>query len=179
MTTVNNQQGIAAIAVESGVSASAIYFFSSTIVKMIPYLYAAIPLIILDCIWGVKAARLRYDKTKNREDKPRFSKGLRRTIGKTCEYICWAVVAATLSLAFERKWIEWIVIGVVYGNEILSIFGNYLECKGIDFGIIDLYKLIFRKGAAHVGVEISEEEADQVFKPRDSRGRFIKRSEAK
>ena len=167
MTTVNNQQGIAAIVAEGGVSATAILFFHSAVVNMIPYLMAAIPLLILDCIWGVKASRRRYLITGNREDKPRFSKGLRRSVGKGFEYLCWCVVASTMSLAFDKSWLEWLVLGVVYGNEMLSIVGNYLECKGIELSIVDLYRLIFRKGAAHVGIEVSEDEAGQVLKPKD------------
>lgn len=93
--------------------------------------------------------------------------GLRRSVGKAFEYLCWVIVASTMSLAFQKEWLEWLVLGVVYGNEIMSIIGNYLECKGIELSMVDFYRWIFRKGAAHIGADVSEEEAGQIIKPTD------------
>ena len=160
----------AAVVVEGGVSATAIAFFSNSVKEMIPWLIVAIPLVILDLQWGVKAARARGETI-------RFSKAFRKTFGKVAEYICWSVLAATMSLAFGYKWIEWLVLGVVYINELSSIVGNYLETRGLHLSMLDLYRLVFRKAGEKVGIDIEKEEVEQIIKPkRDARGRFVKKN---
>ena len=86
-------------------------------------------------------------------------------MNKTADYLCWIVIAASVAVAFEAKWLEWIIIGAVMFNEVVSVVANYFETKGINFSIIALYRLIFRKGAEKVGVEVEKDEADEIIKP--------------
>ena len=165
------------VVVQGGVSATALAFFGDSIVKMIPYLIVCIPLILLDLLWGCKAAQYRGERL-------RFSKGFRRTFGKMVEYLCWVILASTLSLAFEMKWIEWVVLGVVFLNELASIVANYLETRGIELSLVNLYRWVFKAGAEKVGVSMEAAEAEGIIKPkkeqpRDKKtGRFVKREEA-
>ena len=50
----------------------------------------------------------------------------------------------------------------------------YLETKGIHFSYAGFIRLLFKKGAEKAGIEVSDEEAKEIIRPRDSRGRFVK-----
>lgn len=91
---------------------------------MVPYATPAIVLIILDLIYGCKAAAYRQERV-------RFSTAIRRTLTKSFSYVCWIILASTLALSFEKEWLEWIILGMVYLNELSSIIGNYFEAKGL------------------------------------------------
>ena len=157
---------------EGGVALTTLAFLEHTTSNMIPYAIVAIPLIALDLVWGVRAARYRQERVT-------FSKGFRRTMGKCFDYLCWLVIAAGMAIAFDKKWIEWAILGSVIFNEIVSIIGNYLETKGIELSFAAVWKLIFKKGAGHYGVDVSDDELNEIIKPkpaRDEKGRFVKKS---
>ena len=143
----------------SGIAVTTVVFFREAIINMIPWLIVSIPLILLDLNFGIKAAR-------HRGEHIRFSRAFRRTFGKMVEYFAWVCFAATAALAFEIKWIEWVVLGAVYINELASIVSNYLETKDIEFSIPALWKLIFKKGAGHYGVDVTDDEMNEVIKPK-------------
>lgn len=154
--------------VQGGVATVAIAFLQSAVLRMIPYAWVALPLIALDLMYGIRAARFRKERV-------RLSTALRRSTTKLFTYTCWLILASAVALSFHKEWLEWVILGIVFLNEFLSIIGNYLECKGVDFSVVNLWKLLFRKGAEKVGVEITEEDIDNVVKPRDPKtGRFIK-----
>lgn len=167
-----NESSTISVVVQGGVTATAIAFLHAALTSMLPYLIIAVPLIILDLIWGIRAARYRKEKVT-------FSRAFRKTVGKSFDYLCWSVLAATLSLAFEARWLEWVVFGGVVFNEMVSIVGNFLETKGIEFSLTSLYRLIFRKAGAQLGVEVTQEEVEEIIKPkRDPKtGQFVKRDE--
>lgn len=166
MTTEYNNA--ASIIVEGGVTATALAFFSDSLMKMIPWLICAVPLIALDLIWGVKAAKYRGDKIK-------LSKGIRRTFGKVMEYICWVVLASTLSLAMKFVWVEWVVLGIVILNELSSIIGNYLETRGLEISWAYVWNKVLKIGGQKVGVDV-DIDVNEAIKPRDPKtGRFIKK----
>ena len=98
------------IVVQTGVTGAAITFFSDTILDMVPYLLAALVLIAVDLYFGIKAAARRSERI-------RPSRAIRRTVGKCFEYLCWVSLSATLSVAFDIEAIEWVILGVVMGNE--------------------------------------------------------------
>ena len=155
---------------QGGVAVTALAFLHTALVRMIPYAICAIPLIVLDLVWGIRAARYRQEKVT-------FSRAFRRTMSKTGDYICWIVIAASISLAFDSKWIEWVILGAVMFNELVSIIGNYLETKGIELSWVALYRWVFKAGAEKVGASIDAAEAEGIIKekqPRDARRRFIK-----
>lgn len=153
---------------QGGVAVSALAFFHTALTNMIPYIICAAPLIALDLLWGVRAARFRKEKVT-------FSRAFRRTMSKTFDYLAWIIIAASIALAFEAKWLEWAILGMVMGNEIVSIIGNYLETKGITFSIVAFYRWVFRAGSEKVGVTLDDAEAAQIIRrPRDPKtGRYV------
>ena len=63
-------------------------------------------------------------------------------------------------------------------NEFISIVGNYFETKGVELSFAGVWKLIFKKGAGHYGVDVTDDEMNEVIKPkpqRDEKGRFVKK----
>lgn len=121
-----------------GVSAAALLFLKMSITRMIPFLIVAGLLIISDLYFGIRAA-------KKRGERVRASTALRRTIGKMFEYVCWITLSASLSLAFEFPALQWVVLGLVMGNELLSVAGNYFYIHGYKIEGFDLLKLIKSK----------------------------------
>lgn len=140
-----------------GVASVAILFLQQSLSRMIPYSLPALALIILDLVYGVKAAKARGERV-------RFSTGLKKTVSKAFAYICWIIVASSMAVSFEREWIEWVVLGLVFTNEIASIVGNYLETKGVELSLKNLYKWLFRKAGEKTGFEVSQEDADSIIK---------------
>lgn len=101
-------------------------------------------------------------------------------MNKTLDYVCWIVIAASISLAFKAKWVEWVILGAVMVNEIASIVGNYFETKGMEISFVALYRWMFKTGAEKVGASIDAAEAEGIIKekqPRDKKGRFVKKDE--
>ena len=156
---------------QGGVAVTALAFLHTALLNMVPYAIAAVPLVILDLIWGVRAAHYRKEKVT-------FSRAFRRTMAKVADYACWIIIAASIGLAFETKILEWIILGLVMGNELISIIGNYLETKGLEFSWVNLYRWLFKAGAEKVGATMESAEAEGIIRPkreRDDKGRFTKK----
>lgn len=151
-----------AFIIQGSVATAAVAFLQAAVLRMIPYSVPGLALIILDLIFGIRAA-------SGRGEKVRFSTALRRTMTKTFSYICFIVLASTLALAFGKDWLEWFVLGLVYANEFFSIIGNYLETKGMELSFVELYRLIFKKAAGHAGVDVSDDDAGNIIKPKKSK----------
>ena len=173
MTTTDN--GVMAVAVQGGVTATALAFFHDSVIAMIPFLLCCIPLVCLDLKFGIKAAKYRGARI-------RFSTAFRRTFGKCVEYLCWVVLSSTMSLAFSAKWIQWIVLGVVFVNEFSSIIGNYLETKGLEVSWSSVANAILKLFGQKHGLDTSGIDTGEFVKPkpaqrRDGKGRFVKTTE--
>lgn len=136
---------------------------------MIPFAMPALFLIALDCNFGIKASRIRYRKYKRTEDKVTFPKFLRRTVGKIIEFACWLIVASSMTIAFQKGWIQWTILGAIYLNEFVSIVGNYLYTKGIEFDFLEFLKKVFvfigRWIGSRLGVVTDDVTFDDVLKP--------------
>ena len=156
---------------EGGITATIIAFLQTAVLRMIPYSVPALFLIALDCLYGIKAAKYRGEKV-------RLSTAVRKTVTKVFMYLCWIVLASTLALSFHKDWLEWFVLGLVYANEFASIVGNYLETKGIEFSFVGLYRWALRVITGKVGEAMDTAEAEDIIKPkpRDAKGRFVKRT---
>ena len=139
---------------------------------MIPWLIASFPLVLLDLDFGIKAARFRKERVT-------FSKAFRNTFGKIVEYFAWVCFAATATLAFDKAWLEWVVLGIVYLNEIASIVGNYLETKGIEFSFVGFYRWILKTIAGKAGETMDDFEAGGIIKPKDGKGPYRDRRTGK
>lgn len=159
---LNNTTDTGAVVVTGGVSAAALVFLKTSLENMIPFLIVAAILIVVDLYFGIKAA-------KKRGDVVRASTALRKTIGKTFEYICWVTLAASIGVAFEFKALEWVILGLVLGNEVLSIAGNYFYIHGYKLEGFDLLKFIGKKaGVDTEGIKLEKiEENESNRKPTD------------
>ena len=157
---------------ESGITATLVAFLQTAVLRMIPYSIPVLPLIAIDMYWGIVAA-------KHRGEKIRPSTAISRTVAKIFKYICWIIIATTLSIGFQKSWIEWGILFLVFGNELVSIIGNYLETKGIEFSFVGFYRWVLRVITGKVGDAMDAADTEEVIKPkpkpaRDSKGRFIK-----
>lgn len=158
----------------SGIAVTAVIFFRDAVLNMIPWLIASLPLILLDLDFGIKAARYRKERVK-------FSKAFRGTFGKLVEYVAWVCFAATASLAFGMKWIEWVVLGAVFINELSSIVGNYLETKGLELNTRNLWNAILKIFGRKTGIDTEDIDAGEIVKPKEQprdpkTGRYISKN---
>lgn len=158
---------------QGSISATAIAFLQAAVLRMIPYAAPSLVIIALDLIYGVKAAKYRGETV-------RLSTALRRTTTKVFTYVCWLILASTIALAFDKLWLEWVILGAVYLNELASVVGNYFETKGLRVSwraVANATVGIF--GQKH-GIDTSDIDTgsfvEPIGRPRDARGRFVKRS---
>lgn len=162
-----------ALIVEGSVSAALIALLQTAVLRMIPYAVPGLALVFLDLIYGIRAARKRGEPV-------RPSTAIRRTLTKVFLYICWIILATTLAISFGKDWLEWGTLGLVYANEGLSIIGNYLETKGVQFSIVGVYRWFIRWITGKAGAEISDDELSDVIKHkkhRNKKGQFAKKEE--
>lgn len=93
-----------------------------------PWLGITLVFLIADLVFGIKAA-------KTRGEHIRKSRAIRRTMGKLMDYICWICVAWTLGVSFGTPFhipvLSVIVLAIIYGVELQSIFDNFFEYKGL------------------------------------------------
>ena len=169
-----------AFVLEGGVSAVAVAFLRQAVLRMIPYAVPSVFLIVLDLIYGVKAARSRNERVT-------LSTAMRRTVTKTFGYVCWLVLASTMALAFSQQWLEWAILGLVYANELASIIGNHLETKGLELNWKVINRALFRFGGQKAGLDTDGIDPNDFVKPiekpgvespknprpRDEKGRYI------
>lgn len=112
--------------VQGGITTLVVLYFNHAIELMVPFLILTAVLILVDLFFGVEAAAVRYRKHHKEEDRPRPSRAIRKTIGKVFEYLCWVILAASLSVSFDQEWISIAVMAFVVMNEIISVIDNYL-----------------------------------------------------
>lgn len=147
-----------ALIVEGGASAALVTILQTAVLRMIPYAVPGLFLVLLDLVYGIRAARARGEAV-------RVSTAIRRSLTKVFLYICWLILATTIALAFGKAWLEWGVLALVYANEGLSIVGNYLESKGLVFSVAGVYKWLIRWVTGKAGVEA---DPDEILKDKDN-----------
>ena len=91
-----------------------------------------IVLIIADLRFGVMAS-------KKRGETIRTSRAVRRSINKLIDYTCWVLLACalehTFAVPFHIPLMPTLVMLIVYGVEIDSIFSNYFEYRDINIKV--------------------------------------------
>lgn len=164
------------ILLQAGVAGAAVAFLQEAVLRMVPYAIIAIPLIALDLIYGIKAA-------KYRKERVRVSTAIRKTVTKTFGYACWIILASTLALSFNMAWLEWTILGLVFLNELSSIVGNYLETKGLEISwkaIGAAFSKIFgqKTGIDTEGINPADfvQEKPKPKQPRNAKGQFTSKS---
>ena len=157
-----------ALILQGGISATMVVFLQTAVLRMIPFAVPAVFLIALDLLYGIRAAR-------HRGERVRVSTAMRRSTTKVFSYLCWIILASTLALSFHRDWLEWVVLGLVYANEMASIMGNYLETKGVNFSFVGFWRWLLRFVVGKAGGNMEQSDAEDIIKPkRDAKGRFTK-----
>lgn len=90
-------------------------------------LILALVLIIADLYFGIGAARVRKEMIRR-------SRALKRTINKIYGYVLWVVLAYFFGKAFGSPFgielLPTIMLVIIYGVELESIYSNYFETKG-------------------------------------------------
>lgn len=108
-----------------------------------------IVLIIADLRFGVMAS-------KKRGEVIRTSRAVRRSVNKLIDYTCWVLLACALEHTFAQPFhiplMPTIVMLVVYGVEINSIFANYFEYKGLNLKV-DIFKWFKKKSNDLIDIE--------------------------
>lgn len=132
---------------QGGTSVVMTAFLYEVIADMLPFLVVAIVVILVDLIFGIRAAQ-------HRNEDVRWSRAFRRTVSKMFEYVCWVTLSSSLAVAFKLPALEWIILGAVILNEIVSIASNWCEVHGIRIKGLNLPKIIGEK----VGVDLSDVE---------------------
>ena len=160
--------------IEGSVTTVAVSFLKESVLRMIPYGIVAIPLIVLDLIYGIKAA-------KYRKERVRVSTAIRKTVTKTFGYACWIILASTLALSFSVLWLEWAILGLVFLNELSSIVGNYLETKGLELSWKAIGAAVSRIFGQKTGIDTDGinpadfvQQKPKPAQPRNAKGQFTK-----
>nr|WP_297167517.1 phage holin family protein [uncultured Dysgonomonas sp.] len=115
---------------------------------------AALVLTFADLKFGVEKAR--YQK-----EEVRRSRAVRRTFQKISDYVMWIVVAYTFDKAFISFSIEllpFIILIIIYGIELESIYKNYGAARGKE---LKINILGFFKRKAEI-IEIEEEKENDT-----------------
>lgn len=151
--TVNNL-------VQGGVTSVIALYFYNTLQIMIPFLILTLVLVIVDLYFGVHASRVRFDKTGKEEDRVKPSRAFRKTLNKVFEYICWVILAASLSVTFEQGWINVVVMALVVGNEFISVLDNYLFVHGKK--VTGLWSALLKVLGKKVGQDLSDIKIEEL-----------------
>ena len=112
--------------------------------KLLPYLIFALVLMLVDFRFGVAAS-------KKRGEAIRKSRAVRRTLNKLVDYICWISIAWLFGASFGKDLgvpaITYVVLAIIYGIELQSIFDNYFDYKGLKkrFSVLKFFAKIFGK----------------------------------
>lgn len=104
-------------------------------------LAAAFILTLADLRFGIAASRYRKEPVKK-------SRAVRRTCDKISSYVLWVVLAYTFGQAFARPFgvemLPLLILLVIYGVELESIYVNYFAAKGKKVRV-NIFKLFARK----------------------------------
>lgn len=94
--------------------------------------FCGIILIVADLRFGIMAS-------KKRGEKIRTSRAIRRSVNKLIDYTCWVLLACalehTFAVPFHIPLMPTLVMLIVYGVEIDSIFSNYFEYRDINIKV--------------------------------------------
>lgn len=136
---------------QGGVASIFIAFFSKAIQIMVPYLIVTFFIVLMDCYYGIKASIKRGEEIKT-------ARAIRRTVSKLFEYICWIIVAASLSIAANWNPLQYIIMGIPVIVELTSIVQNYLFLKNKRISGLNIVKIVGDK----IGTDLSDVKIEDV-----------------
>ena len=116
-------------------------------------LILAFLLTMADLKFGISAAKYRNEIVKR-------SRAVRRTFDKITNYCIWIILAYTLGQAFGQPFgidlLPLIILLVIYGVELESIYVNYFAAKGKKVKV-NVFKFFSKKNDI---IEVEEKEDD-------------------
>jgi hypothetical protein len=145
--------------VQGGTSVLFAAYLTNTIMEMIPWLIAALPLLVGDLYFGVK-------NVLHHGGKLRLTKAISMTIDKAFSYVCWILISTTLSVAFSIDALKYIILGFIFFREVVSCFRNYMNSKGYNVNEIELFRLLWRY-VIKEGKEMADDASKVVTKEED------------
>lgn len=145
---INNDSITHANVIQGGMVAVLSDYYIDAIERLWPWLIVALVLNVADLKFGISAACYRGEKIK-------ASHALRRTMDKFISYICWIMVAVSLSKAFGCRWLEMVIMGLAVINEIISCVENWYEVKGKRVKI-DISRILKSQGTDIDAITIRE-----------------------
>lgn len=102
-------------------------FFSQYIhamyIEVLPWLIPALPLILLVCKYGRQNALAKGEEVT-------WIKTIKMAINKIFNYLCWIMIACTLSIAFDSNLIAYSIMAVVYGLELMKCILRFVQSHG-------------------------------------------------
>ena len=129
-------------------------YLNQAYMEMMPWMIAAIPLIIGDMYFGILRIR-------SKKQQFFMTKAVSMTINKAFSYLCWILIATSLSIAFEQKAIKFVIMAIVYGNEVISCLRNYMNSNGYDVNEVGMFKLLW-KTVVKGGEELADEASGMI-----------------
>lgn len=121
-------------------------------------------LLLLAAILTVADLKFGIDASKVRGENIRKSRALKRTINKICSYCLWVVVAYTFGQAFGQPFgidlLPLLMLLIIYGVELESIYSNYFESKGRKIKV-NIFKFFSKKINL---IDIEEEKDNETDK---------------
>lgn len=122
-------------------------------------LLLALALTIADLRFGISASRQRKEEIK-------WSRAIRRTFNKITSYVIWVILAYTFGQAFGTPFgidlLPLIILLVIYGVELESIYTNYFTSRGKSVKV-NVFKF-FSKKTDIIQIEEDEKEEDKLKK---------------
>lgn len=159
------------VIVGSSVASTLLLFFGETATVMLPFFCVALVVILVDLIFGIRAAKARGEVI-------RISRALRRTLGKSAEYLCWCVLAASLAVATGISVLATAMVLVVIGIELISIAQNWYFAKYGKKVQVDVLKVGAAVVESKTGVDVRGavklvEPEKKAKQPRGKNGQFV------
>jgi len=115
------------------------------------FLILAFVLTMADLKFGIAASKYRGEEVKK-------SKAVRRTLDKICSYAIWVIMSYTFGQAFGLPFgielLPMLMLIVIYGVELESIYVNYFASKGKNVKV-NILKFFGKKADI---IEIEEKE---------------------
>lgn len=114
-------------------------FLVEALAHMIPWLIACFSIIVCDLVFGIRKSYLLNEKV-------RFSRAIRATMGKTVTYFAFVCTVCLIGIASgDGRGIEKYCCLLICFIEGCSIIGNILRPKGIDIDMIAAVSLFFKR----------------------------------
>lgn len=116
--------------VSEGMMLAASSFLLDSIEHIIPWLIVTAVVIVTDLITGIRQSLLMGERV-------RFSRAVRRTMGKMVTYFAFVVMVVLINDASQLGWrIDVYSCLLVCFIEFCSIISNMLKPKGIEFSVV-------------------------------------------